>query len=190
MRRRLPYRILAPRIDASGRIGGATVPRQKLGALHALRQDALEARRKLSRGNVGEIAAPERIVDLDAVTDDASVKPCNVSDHAIAHERRGSHGAVVGAGDGMSHARIDSVEAIALGNRDVPFDRRRLAAESQQTVALSARARHLIHDAARRADDVILHPLAGRGDFLWRERELIAARQPQPSSRPRARRMS
>ena len=47
----------------------------------------------------------------------------------------------------------------------MPFDGPWLAAQPQQPIPLAAGARHLVHDAARRTDHLVLDQLARGGDL-------------------------
>src|SRR5437867_33911 len=51
------------------------------------------------------------------------------------------------------------------GDLDVSLDRPRLTAQPEQPVTSATGARHLIHDPAWRADDVVLHRLAIRREL-------------------------
>ena len=63
----------------------------------------------------------------------------------------------------MADPGIDAVEPIACRDLEVSLDRARLAAQPEEPVVAAAGAGYLIHDPARRADHVVLHLLAGRG---------------------------
>src|SRR5574342_1219929 len=92
------------------------------------------------------------------------------------HEGGGADRAVVGARHRVADAGVDAVEPITGRNFDVPFDRPGLAAELEQSVFPAAGARHLVHDAARRSDDLVLDALAQRRQFYWADHDIATRR--------------
>ena len=83
-----------------------------------------------------------------------------VGEHAIAHERADADVAVIGAGHGVSYSGVEPPDGEAVGQRNRPLELGRLTEECHEGSCLTADRRHLIHHAARRADDQVLHLLA------------------------------
>jgi hypothetical protein len=84
----------------------------------------------------------------------------DIGQDAISHERAHTHRAVVRAGDGVANPRVDAPERQAVRQRHAALQLRRLAEERHEAPGLAARRRHLVHHAARGADDEVLDLLA------------------------------
>ena len=66
----------------------------------------------------------------------------------------------------MPDAGIDAEKSIARRDGDMPLDGGRLAAQAQQVIGETTGTRHLVHDAAWCAGDVVLRPLRREGNLL------------------------
>ncbi len=83
-----------------------------------------------------------------------------VGEHAIAHERADADVAIVGAGHGVSYPGVEPPDGEAVRQRDRPLELGGLTEQRHERSRLAANRRHLIHHAARRADDQVLDLLA------------------------------
>ena len=81
-------------------------------------------------------------------------------DDFFAHERADADIAVGVAGDGMAHHRIDADEAGARRNFHLADNRAGPAEDVRELAFAAAGHGDLVHDAARRADDVVFRHLA------------------------------
>ena len=132
--------------DAGSGVGDVVVPLQEFGARHFLRQRFGESL-KLGRRQIREVLPAPGGFRRD------DTQP---------HECGGPYRSVIGSGNRMADTRIDAVESVAGRHVHVSLDRARLAAQLQQFAFLAARARHLIHNSAGRADYLVLDALAQR----------------------------
>ena len=129
-------------LDGARRVGDAAVPLQELRAGHPLG--------KLLGVDLGRIEGGEVLVG-------AAQEP-------LAHERRATRPAVVGAGDGVVDPRIDPPHGERGGERNRARDLGRAAEEQQQVTPLPVRRRHLVHRAARGVGEQLLGVLADQGE--------------------------
>ena len=120
---------------------------------------------KMSGRNVREVPAPWVVVNAHTIAVALDVQSGQRRDDPVAHERRRAHRAVVRAGDGVPDAGIDAEEPIARRNGSVSLDDGRLTSQAQQVIGEATCARHLVHDAAWCAGDVILGPLRRDGNL-------------------------
>ena len=120
-------------------VAGSVVPleaREKLGARHLLGDLRPVAAPPVGGRDVDEISLEQRIVDRDPPRRERpGIDARSGGDHAVAHERRRAHRAVVGAGDGVADAGVDADELDVVGDAQLPRHLRRLADELQQVVA-------------------------------------------------------
>ena len=115
---RLPNRIRPLRIDSRRRVRQTAVSRQELAAPHRRWQSIGETLGILLAPHVGQVAAPPRVADRHQTAGVRSrdLQSGQIGDDAISHERPGPHGSVIGAGDRVANAGIDSPEPDRFGN--------------------------------------------------------------------------
>ncbi len=123
--------------------------REKIGTEHGFRYLRLKVGLEFLARNLGEI-----------IQRGAAGLGADFVDDSFAHERADADIAIGVAGDGMAHHRIDADEAGAGRNFHLA-DNRAGPAEDVRELALAA-AGHgdLVHDAARRANDVVFRHLS------------------------------
>src|SRR5215467_11286801 len=88
------------------------------------------------------------------------VQPGQIREDPVSHERTYAHGAVVRASHGMADPRVDPPYAHSVGEPKAALELCGLAEQRDEAPSLAADRRHLIHHAARRADDQVLDLLA------------------------------
>src|SRR5215211_7230030 len=93
-----------------------------------------EARGELGRRDVGEVSMPAVVSDVYARARQGRAKTGELSNHAIPHERRRSHGAVIRARHGVPDAAVYTIELEPGRHGHVPLDRRWLTSEAKQPV--------------------------------------------------------
>src|SRR4029079_15795602 len=123
MRSGRPDGIAARRIDSGHEIGRAIVTRQECCTIKSLGDVLLESTEHFST-NVGEIAAPARVVALDVTMAIAGghAETGERCKDAVTHELADAHCSVVSAGHRVSDARIASPHAQSVWQAHTPLE--------------------------------------------------------------------
>src|SRR5690242_11878651 len=174
MRRRLPNGVVARGIDPRDRVRDAGEASEKERAVYDLRDGVLKRRLPLRWRHVGEVAAPLRVINVDAALRARSHgEPRRIGDDAITHERTHAHGTVIRSSHFVSDAGIDAPHLELRREYDGRLQLRGLAEQREQAIPLAAGRGHLIHHSAGRADDEILDHLTEQREVTPLERHTV-----------------
>ena len=136
--------------DSGDRIGSSFIAGQEIRPSDTLRKPRRIAQLELGRSDVGQIAAPDRIIHHDRLprVSFQNPQPGDLGDHAIAHESPHAYRSIICAGHRVTHTGIQSPEGDLIRDRRHFLQLGGLAQKREQPIRLAACGGHLIHDAA------------------------------------------
>ena len=142
---------------AGHRVVRVAIARDEVRTVHLLRNTSLPLRAELVRRDVAEIAAC-RVLAFPAVRQ-------RVLNDSLPHERTDTRIDIPRTAHGVLDVRIQANAPDSLRERNTILEFMRLTAQRHETASLAERARNLIHNAARCADDTVLNGLAHGGEL-------------------------